>query len=267
MQKLIISVSLTLALTLLLRGQVSFRCETAPQWKAGEFNIVKISINLNSSSGFARFRQDYPEGIEEIVPEDLPSGDLSWYNSQLNIVWLNIPENGQLTFSYMVKPSTSMNGIIEPGGTLIWIRDGKVKETYEMNPISILILPPGMMNEKPIEDIGNLSTFPSKETGVSSQEKSIVKSDSIVYRIQLSASSKPIPPEQIAGNNQLLRSLVVIRIKEGNIYKYQAGSFSNYDDAVTVHRKLVASGFKDAFVVAFRGNTRIPITKAMKENQ
>ncbi|MGQ9620687.1 MAG: hypothetical protein ACUVTX_06860, partial [Bacteroidales bacterium] len=74
-----------------LKPQISISCETSPVWKAGQFNMVTVTIFFDTIDGLTRFTQDFPEGFE-IVPENVPAADFSWYNSQLNFVWLNIPE-------------------------------------------------------------------------------------------------------------------------------------------------------------------------------
>ncbi len=271
MRRLILLLSSALVATGLLNGQVTIRCETGPVWKAGEFNRMKISVTLNSNSGLARFRQDFPVGIEEIVPEELLSGDMSWYNSQLNIVWLNIPANRQMTFSYLVRPSRNMSGTVETGGMFTWIREGRVKEVYEMPPVTVQVIPAGGTAGEPPARTENVSAVAKQESGSITSGKSVDRPGGppvgIVYRIQISASSKPVPTEEIERSNPLLRDLGVKRIKNGNTYKYQAGSFTIYDEAVAMQKKLTSSGIKDAFVVAFRGENQIPLSEALKENR
>ena len=50
----------------------------------------------------------------------------------------------------------------------------------------------------------------------------------------------------------------------GAIYKYTSGNFKKLEDAVQHQTKLKNNGFKDAFVVAFKNNTRIDIKEALK---
>jgi N-acetylmuramoyl-L-alanine amidase len=44
-------------------------------------------------------------------------------------------------------------------------------------------------------------------------------------------------------------------------YKYTSGHFENLEDAIALQKKMQGSGFKDAFVVAFKGSKRVPVKK------
>jgi hypothetical protein len=44
-------------------------------------------------------------------------------------------------------------------------------------------------------------------------------------------------------------------------YKYTAGHFTSWDDAIKLQRKLRTEGFQDAFIVAFKGKSRVPVAK------
>jgi N-acetylmuramoyl-L-alanine amidase len=52
--------------------------------------------------------------------------------------------------------------------------------------------------------------------------------------------------------------------KMGTIFKYTSGNFIKLDEAIVHQAKLKTAGFKDAFVVAFKNNTRIEIKEALK---
>ena len=52
---------------------------------------------------------------------------------------------------------------------------------------------------------------------------------------------------------------------DNKVYKYTAGHFSKLQDAVDLQSKLRDKGFKDSFVIAFRGKKRITIKEAKGE--
>jgi len=121
-----------------LKGQIRIECNTPTVWTAGELNKVEIKINFDSAEGFVRFSQDIPEGIG-IIQDDVPSGDFSWYNNRLNVVWLTLPANKQIIFSYFAKPGKSMNGTFNLEGRVVHITGGKTRRVFKMNSVSVTI--------------------------------------------------------------------------------------------------------------------------------
>ena len=86
------------------------------------------------------------------------------------------------------------------------------------------------------------------------------KSPDIVFRVQIAASKRPIPPAQLqkiysAGGT------IYTNVEDG-WYKYSVGMFDNYHDA---KKFKINIGVKDAFVVAYKNNHRINIVEAMKQ--
>ena len=88
------------------------------------------------------------------------------------------------------------------------------------------------------------------------------KSDNIIiFKVQLLLSPKPIPD-----NDKRLKGLKMdFYIDKGN-YKYTFGSFTNFRDADKKRIELT-SKFKDAFIVAFKNDQRIPLDEARKQLQ
>lgn len=54
--------------------------------------------------------------------------------------------------------------------------------------------------------------------------------------------------------------------RDGKYFKYTSGSFSNYDDVKKHLEKVKESGFKDAYIVAYQGETRITVKSALNLN-
>ena len=47
-------------------------------------------------------------------------------------------------------------------------------------------------------------------------------------------------------------------------YKYTSGDFSTIEPALHLRKELIAKGYKDAFVVAFKGDVRISNDEAKR---
>lgn len=50
----------------------------------------------------------------------------------------------------------------------------------------------------------------------------------------------------------------------GGSYKYTSGDFASLEEALLLRKELIAKGYKDAFVVAFKGKDRITIDEAKR---
>ena len=89
-------------------------------------------------------------------------------------------------------------------------------------------------------------------------QTSDIDADEIVFRIQFKISDKPL---DIKEEKPLEK---IWYYTTGNIIKYTSGKFSNFEEANKHLNELKSNGYKDAFIVAFRGNTRISIDEAKK---
>lgn len=115
---------------------ISVLCDDT--WGPGHYNKVTFTINVAKSADFARFIQDFPVGLE--VADDNPgSGDFDWVKNQLNMVWMKLPENRILTFSYFIKPDKSMNGSFTMTGCLITVSGGTLRQTTFLKEKNISI--------------------------------------------------------------------------------------------------------------------------------
>jgi hypothetical protein len=88
-------------------------------------------------------------------------------------------------------------------------------------------------------------------------------SNKIVYRVQLGAFRNKISTS-IFGNN-----IGVLELKTGeNVYRYVTKGYETIEEAAATRADLVVQGYSDAFVTAYRGGRRIPMseTKATVES-
>ena len=100
---------------------------------------------------------------------------------------------------------------------------------------------------KPTQKIGNEGKNKKKLSG-------------IVFKIQLLASSKSIRKSNFKNLNNISKS------KEGKIYKYYYGNVKTYNDAKKLKIKAEKAGFKDAFIVAFKNEKKINISRVIDNN-
>lgn len=79
----------------------------------------------------------------------------------------------------------------------------------------------------------------------------------IIYKVQIASSPKPL-----ATDTGSFKSAPDVEMYMYNtIYKYTAGHFTSLDDAIKLQSQLRMQGFKDAFIVAFKGKNRVPVRR------
>lgn len=85
----------------------------------------------------------------------------------------------------------------------------------------------------------------------------------VIYKVQLASSTAIINTSVPPWTNVLSLQ----REQVGNVSKYMVGDFVAYTKALEQQNYWRKNGFPDAFVVAYRGATRIPIDEARKATE
>ena len=84
-------------------------------------------------------------------------------------------------------------------------------------------------------------------------------STDLVYKVQLAASSRSLPlaPSDFKNLSPLSKE------KSGKLYRYYYGESKTYSDAMKLKKKAIRKGYKNAFLVAFKGGKKIKISDAI----
>jgi hypothetical protein len=256
-QFLIYVIILCFSLETFSQAEISVDCQDI--WGPGRYNKITIKIDFGKSDGFARFTQEFPVGFD-IIADNVPDGDFTWANDQLNMVWIKLPESKNATFSYLIKPDQSMSGSIEMNGRVVLISGGDVRQTIMMKEKQITIgginglLPKEIKARPAASDVTNVKKTPVVTTSIQNSE--------IVFRVQISISSSNISGDELKKRFDIDPKESVTVIKSGKMFKYQVGSFPDYDSANLLLKQLITKGIKDAFIVAYKGVEQIPVNKA-----
>ena len=81
----------------------------------------------------------------------------------------------------------------------------------------------------------------------------------VFFRIQVAISST-----DIGTNAKKFAPLTDVRIyRHQGMYKYTSGNEKKLEDALLLLEEIKKKGFKDAFVIAFRGEERITVQQAV----
>ena len=89
-------------------------------------------------------------------------------------------------------------------------------------------------------------------------EKRNPKNNEVLFRVQITSSSKKIPL-----NSRKFKGVKdVFEYKSGEVFKYAVGNCVTQEEAIELQKKVRQTSFNDAFVVAFYKGNRVSVKKA-----
>lgn len=93
------------------------------------------------------------------------------------------------------------------------------------------------------------------------KEEETKETSKIKFKIQILASDRVLPQ-----NSRQFKGLNPVSwYKENGLIKYTYAEDEDYNKILKIKRKIVDPKFKDAFIIAFKNDTKININKAIKE--
>lgn len=117
------------------QAQIKYQFSSAPE--TGKEFEVSFKIPIKGLSGMARLQQDFPKGFE--VSEAGPEGAiLTFANSSLQLLWIQLPEVDSLPVRYTVKALQGYGGKAEIPGNFQYLRDSK-REVMQINPMVLQV--------------------------------------------------------------------------------------------------------------------------------
>jgi tetratricopeptide (TPR) repeat protein len=143
-----------------------------------------------------------------------------------------------------------------PVDTLQHAEINDVKESSKVPDVPNTVVP---VIDKPLEifSLFEVLATPVPDAGM----KIIIDGeipDGLIYRIQIGVFSKPVAPSYFKG----ITPIYAFKVAGTENKSYYAGMFRRNADAGKALIKVRSTGFKDAFVVALSGNTRISADRA-----
>ena len=150
----------------------------------------------------------------------------------------------------------------------------KPKKEMQRIPGKLIVerLPEEKKPEAVSPDTGKKTTDvpkkPTKPVAISQNEETpstksqAVANKSIVYKIQILASSKVIPLD--GANFRGLGNLSKERIPNKNIYRYMYGNATSLEEAKLLKSNADAKGYTTSYIVAYKDGLRIPLAQALK---
>jgi hypothetical protein len=251
-------------------------------------------VLLSSGGYFIRVLLQNPTGskyakVEEVIPPgyifesvDSHDGIESFSSSTVKFIWMKLPEEPEFEVTYNLVPKRD-----EPQGDMIikgqlTYSAGNENKVVEIKEVDIDLESLSPADKRSLLETGEISVSAEKPVSVE-KKKSLPVKDPVVYPETALASGQTIANTRIlpAGSgvyyrvqimaNQnafdaraLYRQLgvdqeVFVEQHEG-FYKYTAGSFTSYEQALSYRNRLEKMPeIEGAFVVAYKDGKRIPM--------
>ncbi len=121
---------------------------------------------------------------------------------------------------------------------------------------------PKTTSSKPKKTNTPTTSAPAKKntsTTTAQKSKQTNSSNAPIFKIQILTSDK-----KLATKDKRLKGLQADFYKEKGLYKYTYGASKNYNEIVTLRKKILPK-FKEAFIIAFRNEKKIDTQEAIKE--
>ncbi|HJN06946.1 MAG TPA: hypothetical protein QF480_10055, partial [Bacteroidales bacterium] len=137
------------------------------------------------------------------------------------------------------------------------------KKAYITEPVE-----PVPLYDYNVQDGGNKKSNKSESEVIlieSPIEKKIETPSGIRYRVQILAKRNKLPSFQYLRDRYNIQGNIYENYQNG-VYRYSTGDFNSYRDALRHSYLMRDKGITEAFVVAYKNDKRITISKVMKQN-
>lgn len=117
--------------------------------------------------------------------------------------------------------------------------------------------------ETPIKDTSSpVKPKPNLDVSATKKATKNIETSGVVYKVQLSASTKKIAltPSNFKGLKD------ISMVSENKYYKYMYGQTPNYNEAKKQLEEAKSKGYDSAYLIAFKNGTKISVQEALTNN-
>ena len=242
----------------------------------GSTQDIEFTINKGSVGGFAKFQCDLPFGFTA-TNIDSKSGNFTYENQRLKIVWVSVPGDASFSFKFsMGVPANAINSAsisakffylennvkkeLDMPSHTIRFGEGSVSSaptnTVATTPTNtVAATPTNTVTSTPTNTVAatptNTVTSTPSNTVTSTPPKTTTtpSSSGVTYKLQLGAFSSSPAKSKFPDVNFTVN-------EEGGYFKAVSGNFNNIDDALKYKSELSAKGYQ-GFIVAYKNGQRI----------
>lgn len=142
---------LLVALPSFLAEDVTVQINLPDTIEAGTEVQVDVVIDKGAVTGFARFQQDLPYGLTARALNSA-NADFSFQDRKVRLIWLKLPAEDQLTFSYIITVNERLTGKTDLTGRFSYIENNE-RQSVDLQPRLLAINPSSHVDPSMIVDI------------------------------------------------------------------------------------------------------------------
>jgi len=128
----------------LFQNGVTIKVDMPDVIEAGTEITVNVTIKKGKVTGFARFRQDLPYGFTAMAVNPA-NADFSFQNQQVRLIWIRVPDDDEIVFSYKIVANERLTGKIDLNGRFSYIENNEYKSA-DQQPMLLAINPSPNVN-------------------------------------------------------------------------------------------------------------------------
>jgi hypothetical protein len=95
-------------------------------------------------------------------------------------------------------------------------------------------------------------------------EQNVQHTEQFTFRIQVGAFSNNLTTDAISQKFGKLKDYKLYTHTKDNLVVYSVGNTTDYSEAKTIQQKVQALGYKDCFIIAFKGDSQVPLSSVFK---
>lgn len=127
------------SLNMLFSGDVSMEIDAPVQINAGKEITVTVTLNKANLKDFSRFQMELPNGL---TAENISSAnaDFSFKDQKVRLIWLRLPEDKTISFSFKVISNERLKGSFDLNGKFSFIENNE-RKSIDLTPQHVAIVP------------------------------------------------------------------------------------------------------------------------------
>ncbi len=140
-----------LLMNIFMGSDVTLTINTPTTINAGAEFDIEVILEKGNLNGFARFQQQLPLGLSaQLVESSL--GDFSFDEQKVKLIWLRMPSDKEVKFTYRVKVDERLKGEFNLKGTFAYIANNE-RKVANVESKTITITPSTRIDPNLIVDI------------------------------------------------------------------------------------------------------------------
>jgi hypothetical protein len=171
LRTILVTLQLTglLSLKLLFSGDIEMKMDSPDQIDAGKEIKVQIVIDKGDLSSFSRFQMELPNGLTAVNVSSA-NADFSFKDQKVRLIWLKLPSEKTLTFSFNIICNERLKGNFNLSGKFSYI-DNNERKFVSIEPKQIAIVPNPDISPELLVDINDFGKSIYQGEGVFSADQ------------------------------------------------------------------------------------------------